>query len=195
MRIVCMGDSLTYGYGVKRAAAWPALVSHMLEDVEMVNCGISGDTTSGMMSRFERDVLREKPKMMFLMGGSNDIFFSHSIEIAKNNVAAMVNQCFYEHIWVALGIPFEICHPALVDMWAYYANQPGVDELAAEYKAWLEDFAGHFGIPLFEMEAALPKDPKERMACSLDGVHLNEKGNRLAAEYVAEKLRSVLKLK
>ena len=195
MRIVCMGDSLTYGYGVKRAAAWPALVSHMLEDVEMVNRGISGDTTSGMMSRFEKDVLGEKPQMMFLMGGSNDIFFSHSISVAKNNIAAMVNRCFYERIRVALGVPFEICHPALIDMWAYYAEQPGVSELAAEDKEWLADFAKHFGVPLFEMEAALPTDREERIACSLDGVHLNEKGNRLVAEYVADRFRGILKLK
>ena len=32
-RIVCMGDSLTYGYGVRRAATWTALVSRMSEDV------------------------------------------------------------------------------------------------------------------------------------------------------------------
>lgn len=186
-----MGDSLTYGYGVKRAAAWPALVSHMLKDVEVVNRGISGDTTSGMLSRFEKEVLGASPQTLFLMGGSNDIFFSHSISMAKNNIAAMVNRCFYEGIKVILGVPFEICRPALVDMWAYYAEQPGVAELVEEYKEWLEEFSGHFGIPLFKMEEGLPKDQEERIACSLDGIHLNEKGNLMAAEYFAQRIREL----
>lgn len=191
MRIVCMGDSLTYGYGVKRAAAWPALVSHMLEDVEIINRGISGDTTSGMMSRFEKDVLEKNPQTMFLMGGSNDIFFSHSIAGAKNNIAAMVNRCFYEGIKVILGVPFEICYPALIDTWAYYAKQPGVSELSEKYQEWLEEFAKCFKIPLFKMEEGLPENREERIACSLDGIHLNEKGNLMAAKYFAQKFQDL----
>ena len=157
-RIVCMGDSLTYGYGVRRAATWTALVSRMSEDVEIINKGISGDTTSGMLARFEKDVLDMKPDLVFLMGGSNDIFFSHSIAAARNNITAMVNRCFYERISVVLGLPFEICEPALAPEWRFYAVQPQVPPLIKEYKTWIREYAKNFCIPLFEMEKALPQN-------------------------------------
>lgn len=192
-RIVCMGDSLTYGYGVRRAATWTALVSRMSENVELVNKGISGDTTSGMLARFEKDVLEEKSDLVFLMGGSNDIFFSHSIAAARNNISAMVNRCLYERIPVVLGLPFAICEPALAPEWRFYAMQPQVPPLIQEYEGWIREFAHNFRIPLLEMENALPEDTEKRIQCSLDGVHLNETGHELAAQYFAGELKNILK--
>lgn len=46
--IVCIGDSLTEGLGVNKENAWPALLRSEL-NVEVINRGISGDTTSGMI--------------------------------------------------------------------------------------------------------------------------------------------------
>ena len=192
MRIVCIGDSLTYGYGVRRAACWTALVSRMLEHVEIINKGISGDTTSGMLARFETDVLRETPDLVFIMGGSNDIFFTHSIAAAKNNIAAMVNRCFYERIPVVLGLPSAVCESVLAPEWRFYAGQPGVDELITEYEDWVREFARNFQIPLLEMEEALPTEESKREECSLDGVHLNEKGNQMAADYFAKKIADII---
>lgn len=108
MRIVCIGDSLTYGYGVTRTAAWPALVSYIWQKVEIINRGINGDTTDGMLARFEKDVLEEYPDVVFVMGGSNDIFFSRDIVSAKNNIAAMVFRCMHKNIEVILGIPLPV---------------------------------------------------------------------------------------
>lgn len=191
MRIVCIGDSLTYGYGMKRADVWTTLVSQMLDDVEVINCGVSGDTTSGMLARFDRDVLENKPHVMFLMGGCNDILFTHSTLAAKNNVIAMVSQCAERGIYPIVGIPFSICRPALTAEWKYYAEQPEVQPLYEEYVEWLREYTRHFRIPHWEMEDALPKDPAQRMECSLDGIHWNEKGNRLIAEYVAKRLKNL----
>lgn len=43
-----------------------------------------------MLSRFETDVAGSRPDMAFIMGGSNDIFFSGSISEAESSMAAMV---------------------------------------------------------------------------------------------------------
>lgn len=193
MRVICIGDSLTYGYGVKRKDAWTTLVSQILEGVEILNCGVSGDTTSGMLARFEQDVLKNEPDVMFLMGGSNDILFSHSITAAKNNITAMISQCSNKRIYPILGIPFPICVPCLTTEWKFYAEQKEVQPLYTEYVKWLREYAGHFHVPLWEMEAALPQDPAERMECSLDGIHWNEKGNELIAQYVSRQLNDLQK--
>jgi acyl-CoA thioesterase-1 len=55
VQIVALGASNTAGKGVGEAAAWPAQLEAMLRakglDVRVRNAGISGDDTSGMLSR------------------------------------------------------------------------------------------------------------------------------------------------
>ena len=58
MDMICIGDSLTYGYGVRRAQCWTELASEM-SGWTLVNHGICGDTTGGMLVRM-REILREK---------------------------------------------------------------------------------------------------------------------------------------
>lgn len=54
MKIVCLGDSLTYGYGVPRKDGWVSLAAQATGHT-LVNKGVSGDTTGGMLARFARD--------------------------------------------------------------------------------------------------------------------------------------------
>jgi acyl-CoA thioesterase-1 len=54
-RVVCLGDSLTAGYGVDPAHAFPAVVQTLAAEegvaLELVNAGVSGDTTAGGLRR------------------------------------------------------------------------------------------------------------------------------------------------
>ena len=62
MKILCLGDSLTYGMGVLHKERWSSLVAEQT-GYTVVNRGISGDTTGGMLARFERDVLRQRQQL------------------------------------------------------------------------------------------------------------------------------------
>ena len=59
MELICLGDSLTYGYGVRSAHRWSTLVGQALQ-CEVTNLGICGDTTGGMLVRLNTEVI---PKM------------------------------------------------------------------------------------------------------------------------------------
>src|SRR5437660_3750667 len=56
-RIVILGDSITAGYGVDPAQAYPALLQQKINAAglpfEVVNAGISGDTTAGGLRRID----------------------------------------------------------------------------------------------------------------------------------------------
>ena len=73
--IVAMGDSLTEGLGVDTADAYPAQLERKLRaggyDVTVVNAGVSGETSSGALSRVDW-VLRQKPDIVILATGGND---------------------------------------------------------------------------------------------------------------------------
>jgi acyl-CoA thioesterase-1 len=73
--IVALGASNTYGKGVARNQAYPAQLEAMLRasgsDVRVVNAGINGDTTGGMLSRLDGAV-PAGTKVVILQPGGND---------------------------------------------------------------------------------------------------------------------------
>lgn len=82
-RIICHGDSLTEGTDIEEAYRWPSLLQNAL-GTEVLNTGIGGDTTAGLLSRFSTDVIPRKPDAVILMGGTNDFWW----DLPVNNVLA-----------------------------------------------------------------------------------------------------------
>ena len=74
MKLSCMGDSITNGHGLDSKLRWTSLLASRL-DIEVSNHGVSGDTTGGMVGRFDYMLRSEQPKYVFIMGGTNDLNF------------------------------------------------------------------------------------------------------------------------
>ncbi|HBD30306.1 MAG TPA: hypothetical protein DC027_01470 [Oscillibacter sp.] len=58
-KLICIGDSLTFGYGVHLSQRWTRLCAQET-GWELVNEGINGDTTGGMLARMQGGVLAER---------------------------------------------------------------------------------------------------------------------------------------
>lgn len=75
VRVIFFGDSLTAGYGLLPDEAYPALIGDSLAaqgySVEVVNAGVSGDTTAGGARRIAW-VLRQPADVLVLALGAND---------------------------------------------------------------------------------------------------------------------------
>lgn len=73
--IVALGASNTYGKGVSRAQAYPAQLQAILrakgKSVRVVNAGINGDTTEGMLKRLDRAVPNGTSVVLFQPGGND----------------------------------------------------------------------------------------------------------------------------
>lgn len=73
--VVALGASNTYGKGVARSEAYPARLQALLEakgqQVTVINAGINGDTTQGMLSRLD-GVLTSDTRVVILQPGGND---------------------------------------------------------------------------------------------------------------------------
>ena len=92
-RVVAFGDSLTAGYGlpveegfVPQLQAW--LQAHGA-DVEVVNAGVSGDTTSGGLARVDW-VLGEGADLVILELGANDMLRGVAPSVARENLDAIL---------------------------------------------------------------------------------------------------------
>src|SRR5690606_5004751 len=94
MRILFLGDSLTAGYGLSPEEAYPALIAERFEAegyfVEVINSGLSGETTAGGLRRV-RWVLRQPADIMVLALGANDALRGLEISNVEENLQGIID--------------------------------------------------------------------------------------------------------
>jgi acyl-CoA thioesterase-1 len=71
--IICFGDSLTAGYGAKPGEDYPTVLAKLLGQ-QVINAGVSGNTTRQALDRLQTDVLDRDPKLVVVQFGANDFF-------------------------------------------------------------------------------------------------------------------------
>ncbi|MEZ4712806.1 MAG: arylesterase [Caldilineaceae bacterium] len=91
--IVAMGDSLTEGLGVDPEEAYPAQLEHKLRadgyEVSVINAGVSGETSSGALSRVQW-VLTLQPDIVILETGPNDGLRGIDPALTEQNIDQLV---------------------------------------------------------------------------------------------------------
>jgi acyl-CoA thioesterase-1 len=91
--IICVGDSLTAGYGVKETDAYPAQLENKLRSEgyrwHVINAGISGETSSGTRSRITW-LLKLKPDIVILETGANDGLRGIDPRVTQKNIEEIV---------------------------------------------------------------------------------------------------------
>jgi acyl-CoA thioesterase-1 len=106
-QIVALGASNTQGKGVSPSDAWPALLEEMLRasgrSTHVVNAGISGDTTGGMLARLDSAV-PDGTRLVILNFGGNDFKRGKhggglaTPETRQANIARILGELHRRHI-------------------------------------------------------------------------------------------------
>ena len=77
LTLLVLGDSLAAGYGIDRGQAWPAVLERKLRDrghaVNVVNAGVSGDTTAGGLRRIDWLLKRPVDILLVELGGNDGL--------------------------------------------------------------------------------------------------------------------------
>ena len=104
--IVAVGDSLTEGLGVEEEFAYPAVLEKKLRGqghpYQVINAGISGETSSGTLSRIKW-ILTLKPDIVILVIGANDGFRGLDPDLIKTNIQKIIRMLKEENVIVVLG--------------------------------------------------------------------------------------------
>jgi len=104
--IVAVGDSLTEGLGLEEEFAYPAVLERKLRDLgypyQVVNAGISGETSSGTVARIKW-IITLKPDIVILVIGANDGFRGIDPDLIKTNIQKIVKELKAQNVTVVLG--------------------------------------------------------------------------------------------
>ncbi len=94
-RVIFLGDSLTAGPGLVEEETYPALIANRLHDqgydVDVVNAGVSGDTTAGGLARLDW-LLDQKPAVLVVGLGANDGLRGLPLDRAEENLRTIVGR-------------------------------------------------------------------------------------------------------
>jgi len=87
--IIALGDSLTAGQGVAEEEAYPAVLETKLQqdgyNWQVINAGISGETSSGALTRIEW-IIAQKPDIVILETGANDGMRGIPVRVVRENI-------------------------------------------------------------------------------------------------------------
>lgn len=164
-KIVCLGDSITYGFPWGPSVSWVTMLGRALEDAEVINRGINGNTTGDMLRRFDRSVLAHNPTHVIIMGGINDVVVGESFDRITCNIRNMVERALQEKIKVILGLPTAV-------------DEPVWEKLLERLRVWMKDYAAEKNLTVIEFNKAF-YDEKGRVRTDLllaDGGHPNTEG-------------------
>jgi lysophospholipase L1-like esterase len=164
--ILAFGDSLTFGNGATLDESYPAILEHLVGR-RVVNSGVPGEVTAEGLSRLPEVLEREKPALLILCHGGNDLLRRLNQKQTANNLRAMIRLAQARGIAVVIiAVPspgIALSPPALYR------------EIAAEMKIPLEENA----LTMVLSDGALKSDY----------IHPNAAGYRRLAESIAALLK------
>jgi acyl-CoA thioesterase-1 len=105
-KIVAFGDSLTAGFGLTERESYPYLLQEQLKadgyNYEVVNAGVSGDTSLGGLERADWVLEQENVKVIVLELGANDLLRGVPVAKMKSNLDQIIRKAKAKNVAVLL---------------------------------------------------------------------------------------------
>ena len=179
-KIVALGDSLTAGFGLTENESYPYLLQQRLKadgyDYEVVNAGVSGDTSLGGLERADWVLGQENVEILILELGANDLLRGMPVDRMKDNLSKIIQKAKAKKIKVLLcGM---LAPPTMgADYQKKYIG--AFPDLATEHDV---EF-----VPFFLEGVALKRELNQA-----DGIHPNAAGTKIMTENIYKKLKPML---
>lgn len=156
MKILCLGDSFTQGYLVDKN------YTDYLKDEghEIINLGINGDRTSGMLERFKP----KKCDIQIIFGGTNDTFDRVSPEQIFTNIKKILDKSLAEKNIIVI--------PPLMEEDESYPRYKEINQTINQYGK----LAGIFDVIIIDARKIEPS--------YIDGLHMREDFHKALAEEI-----------
>ena len=189
-RIVCFGDSIT-------KQGYPELLGKAL-DVETINAGVGGNTTTNGLKRIQKDVLDRKPTIVVVFFGTNDSRPSDEpvhvpVDKYQANLENIIDQC------QKIGAKVIVCTPPPIDPEPYFKRHKreridaagGMEKVLGQYRAAAIKAAEARKAVVVDLNQLFARE-KQAEWLSADGVHPTAKGKEMIAKWVADAVKPLV---
>lgn len=193
-KIAYLGDSITE-HGHRKPLGYVNLVRNGLKSAGIktscVKAGVLGNDSSQMLARLERDVLSQKPQLMTLSCGVNDVWHGFenpprgvALPEYRRNVTEILDRC------TAAGVKVVLLTATMI----HEDDADPRNVALAPYNAWIREIARERGIPLADMNRRMHEtlaarraaNPSKGNKLTWDGVHMSQAGDEMMAQCLLE---------
>jgi acyl-CoA thioesterase-1 len=179
VKILALGDSLTAGYGLAEGDSFTTLLQKALKDkgydVQVINAGVSGDTTAGGRARLDW-ALGDQPDVAVVELGANDGLRGLDPASTRENLDAILTALKERKIPTLLA--------------GMYAPRNLGREYGDRFNAIYPDLAAKHDVPLYPFFLeGVALDPKLNQE---DGMHPNAKGVAVVVEGILPHLTPLI---
>ncbi|MBM3807326.1 MAG: arylesterase [Acidimicrobiia bacterium] len=178
-RIVFLGDSLTAGLGLPAELSYPSLIGSRLNerglDFEVVNAGVSGDTSAGGVRRLDWSLEGDVKVLIVALGGNDGLRGLPTADMQKN-LAAILDRAKARNLVVILA--------------GMEAPPNNGAEYAEAFRQVYVDLARSYDVRLIPF--LLQGVAGEASLNQADGIHPNARGAATVADLVWKELEPVL---
>lgn len=195
--IIALGDSITKGarLGVSNRETFSALVGRE-RNQEVLNLGIGGERTDQALKRLDAAVIMRRPKMVFVMYGTNDSYIDRgknqsriTVDAYRDNLSEIVQKL------MSVGIEPILMTPP---RWANNARMNGVGESPnhslVQFVDACRDVAKNKQIPIIDHFAhwtSAETRGRDLNDWTTDGCHPNPAGHAEIAKLILDYLREI----
>ncbi|MCW4446561.1 SGNH/GDSL hydrolase family protein [Vibrio splendidus] len=170
-------DLVMFGDSITEWAPW----ADIFRDVSMVNRGLAGDTTLGMLRRIDT-TLNVKPKLVCFMAGINDLAQGYDVEHIYQNYIDMLK------VWQENDIRI------LVQSTLYVGSKlQGLNPLVELLNSKISEYCSLQGIAFLDVNSILSPNQLLSNEYSCDDLHLNAKAYQVWAEVLQPTVAELLK--
>lgn len=166
-RVVFLGASITSRWDLKR----------YFPDLHMINRGVGGELVPDMLTRFKRDVLGLKPDAVIIKFCSINIRPQLTLSMLQDGMIMMTQLARLNGIKPIISTIIPAGKPEA------HIGDFKVSDSLKDFNDWVRRFAHENSMPLIDFARAIEDEngflPRD---CSIDPVHLNEKGYAILSE-------------
>ncbi len=179
-KIVAFGDSLTAGFGLAEPESYPYLLQQKLKadgyDYEVVNAGVSGDTSLGGLERVDWVLGQENVAILILELGANDLLRGMPVNRMKSNLDQIIRKAKAKNVKILL------C--------GMLAPPTAGSDYSRDYVNAFPDLADEHNVEFlpFLLEGVATK----RELNQADGIHPNAEGTRIMTDNIYSALKPLL---
>lgn len=207
--IYAFGDSITYGAWDIEKSGWVARLRQFLDDLQdknpdyyalLYNLGIPGETTDGLVNRFENELTARKrhnhDSIFIFAFGANDVAYlveENRFRVSKEKFGENLAQVIEKTQGITKKILLINTLPVVEEKNSVPRNgKTRLNKHIEEYNQVLQELADKYDVKLIDVFSKFAEQDYKKLFVPDDGLHPNSEGHRIMFETIGPEVQKML---
>ncbi len=195
LRIVCFGDSITFGYCADYGKDYVSLFKAQVQkdfpnkNIIIRNRGVNGESSRNGLNRIDNELECYNPNLVIMLFGSNDAAYSEYYHVGIEEFSCNYDKIIEKTLATGSGMVLITTTPVIEEEPPFVENS-----VLEKYNDVIKEKAEKYSLPLIDMYEVFNEAGKDGIAPLLqwDGEHISTKGYEVFFEAVYKTVKPII---